>query len=105
MCGSWKCSIPPKEVARRPPDDYALRIARGPESVGCSAASCEEAQTGVTAPVRKKLGTVLKAIEERREAKKRRSPVAGCKGEKMPPVGSGVAGPISQRQAHEVGEP
>jgi hypothetical protein len=26
MCGRWKCCIPPKEVARIPPDDSALRI-------------------------------------------------------------------------------
>jgi hypothetical protein len=25
MCGPWKCCSPPKEVARSPPDDSALR--------------------------------------------------------------------------------
>jgi hypothetical protein len=26
MCGPWKCCNPPKEVARSPPDDSALRM-------------------------------------------------------------------------------
>jgi hypothetical protein len=34
--------------------------ARGPESVGGSAASCEESQTGVTSLVEKKLGVLQK---------------------------------------------
>jgi hypothetical protein len=58
MCGPWKCCSPPKEVAGSPPDDSALPNARGPESVGGSAASCEESQTGVTSLVEKKLGAL-----------------------------------------------
>jgi hypothetical protein len=26
ICGPWKCCSPPKEVARSPPDDSALRM-------------------------------------------------------------------------------
>jgi hypothetical protein len=60
MCGPWKCCSPPKEVARSPPDDSDLPNARGPESVGGSASSCEESQTGVTALVENKLGALQK---------------------------------------------
>ena len=47
--------------------------------MGCSATSCEEAQTGVTAQVWKKLGTVHKAIEEMQEAMKSGGRVQGRK--------------------------